>query len=108
MKLNEYQKEAEVTGVYPSERNIIYPTLGLNVEAGELADKVKKVLRDCNGEFTEEKKISIVLELGDCLWYIAILARDLGYNLEDVARLNIEKLRSRQKRGVLGGSGDNR
>lgn len=108
MKLNEYQKEAEVTAVYPSEQNIIYPALGLNGEAGEVADKVKKVLRDCNGEFTGEKKQEIALELGDVLWYVAIMARDIGYSLEQIAEFNIEKLRSRQKRGVLGGSGDNR
>ena len=108
MTLNEYQEEAEVTAVYPEERNIIYPTLGLTGEAGEVADKVKKVMRDKEWAFDDQTKIDIALELGDVLWYVSILARDLGMSLENIAEMNIGKLRSRQARGMLGGSGDHR
>lgn len=108
MTLNEYQEEAEVTAVYPEERNIIYPTLGLTGEAGEVADKVKKVMRDKEWTFDDQTKIDIALELGDVLWYVSILARDLGMSLENIAEMNIGKLRSRQARGMLGGSGDHR
>lgn len=106
MGLNDYQQEALTTAVYPNP--IIYPTLGLTGEAGEVAEKVKKVLRDNDSEFTEEKKREIVKEIGDVLWNCATLSNDLGYTLEEVARLNIEKLASRKQRGMLHGNGDNR
>lgn len=108
MTINEYQKRALETAIYPNP--IIYPTIGLVGEAGEVADKVKKVLRDKNGEFFKEPstKEEIMKEIGDVLWYCATLANDLGYSLEEVAETNIKKLSSRKKRGVLGGSGDNR
>lgn len=77
-------------------------------EAGEVADKVKKVIRDNKSQFTEEKKREIAKEIGDVLWYCAVLAHDIGFTLDEVARMNIEKLKSRQERGVLSGSGDNR
>lgn len=108
MKLNEYQEGAIETAIYGAGHRIVYPTLGLAGEAGELANKVKKVLRDNNGEFSEEIKEQIMLELSDCLWYVAALATDLGYTLEEIARENLEKLRSRKERNVIGGSGDNR
>lgn len=108
MTLNEYQQHALETAIYPDERRIIYPTLGLTGEAGEVADKVKKVIRDGHEEFTPEKKLEIVKEIGDVLWYCATLAHDLGYPLESIARMNVEKLRSRKERHLLGGSGDNR
>ena len=73
-----------------------------------MADKVKKVIRDNNSEFTSEKKAEIAKEIGDVLWYCATLANDLGYSLEEVGIMNIEKLKSRKERGVIGGSGDNR
>ena len=79
MTLNEYQQHALETAIYPDDRRIIYPTLGLTGEAGEVADKVKKVIRDAHEEFTPEKKLEIVKEIGDVLWYCATLARDLGY-----------------------------
>lgn len=107
MNLNEYQQAALETAVYPEEYRIIYPALGMNGEAGEVADKVKKVIRDY-GSFTDERKREIVKEIGDVLWYCATLANDLGYALEEVGIMNIEKLKSRKERGVLGGSGDNR
>lgn len=108
MELNEYQAAALTTAVYPEDKRIIYPALGMNGEAGEVADKVKKVIRDNEQEFTQENKLAIAYEVGDVLWYCATMAHDLGYTLEEVAKMNIHKLQSRQQRGKLGGSGDNR
>ena len=108
MDLNEYQKRALETAIYPSEAKIAYPTLGLTGEAGEVADKVKKVIRDNNGNFSKERCLEIAKEVGDVLWYIANLANDLGYTLEEIGEMNIEKLSSRKERGVLNGNGDNR
>lgn len=108
MTLNEYQKCALETAVYPEEFRVIYPTLGMTGEAGEVADKVKKVIRDNNKEFTAEKKAEIMKEIGDVLWYCATLSHDLGYTLEEVAQTNVDKLRSRKARHMIGGSGDNR
>lgn len=106
MTLNDYQQKALETAIYPIA--IIYPSLGMCGEAGEVADKVKKILRDDNSEFTPEKKAEIAKEIGDVLWYCATLANDLGYTLQQIAEMNYEKLHSRQLRGKLGGSGDNR
>lgn len=108
MKLNEYQKSALETATYPEEYQVLYPSLGLAGEAGEVADKVKKVIRDDGGVMSEEKRQAIAMEIGDVLWYCAVLAHDLGFDLSKVAEMNIKKLRSRKERGVLGGSGDNR
>jgi len=108
MTLNEYQQHALETAIYPEQSRIVYPTLGLTGEAGEVADKVKKVIRDTHGEFTPEKKQEIMKEIGDVLWYCATLSHDLGYDLEEVARTNVEKLRSRMERHRITGSGDNR
>lgn len=108
MTLNEYQQKALETAVYPQEFKIIYPSLGLTGEAGECADKVKKVIRDNGGQFTEEKRLELAKEIGDCLWYCATLANDIDYDLETIGQMNYAKLHSRQERGVLGGSGDNR
>ena len=73
-----------------------------------MADKVKKVIRDGHRRFTPEKKAEIMKEIGDVLWYCATLARDLGYDLDDVAQMNVDKLRSRMQRHLISGSGDNR
>lgn len=108
MTLNEYQKKALETAQYPREYSIIYPTLGLTGEAGEVSDKVKKVLRDHNGDFSESIKCELAKELGDVLWYIATLSHDLGYTLEKIGEMNYAKLASRKQRGVIGGNGDNR
>lgn len=108
MTLEEYQKEAQKTALYPEAYRLLYPTLGLVGEAGELANKVKKVLRDHGGKLTEEVQEALVAELGDVLWYVAQVATDLGVPLERIAQQNLTKLRSRQERGQLGGSGDNR
>lgn len=108
MTLNEYQKKALETAVYPSNYKIVYPVLEMNGEAGECADKVKKVIRDQNGEFTDEKRRELAKEIGDVLWGCAVAAHDIGYDLETIGQMNYAKLHSRQERGVLGGSGDNR
>lgn len=108
MTLNDYQQKALETAVYPEQYKIIYPALGMNGEAGEVADKVKKVLRDNDCNFTPERKVEIAKEIGDVLWYCATLANDLGYTLQEIGEMNYEKLRSRQMRHKLGGSGDNR
>ena len=108
MTLNEYQQMALETAIYPETVKVIYPALGIAGEAGECADKVKKIIRDNNGRINEEKGREIAKEIGDVLWYCATLSHDIGYTLEEVGRMNYEKLRSRQQRGVLGGSGDNR
>ena len=109
MDLNQYQKKARATAFYPNAgNNPIYPTLGLAGEAGEVAEKVKKVIRDKDGEFDQTSKDQIMLELGDVLWYIAQLSSELGFDLESVAEANISKLSSRANRGIISGEGDNR
>lgn len=108
MDFADYQKQASKTAIYPDADVIIYPSLGLVSEAGEVAGKIKKVLRDKNGMFSPEDRWAIADEVGDVLWYIAALCEDLGTPMELVARRNIDKLNSRLSRGVLGGSGDNR
>tara|TARA_B100000965_G_scaffold364427_1_gene348105 strand:- start:649 stop:978 length:330 start_codon:yes stop_codon:yes gene_type:complete len=109
MELNHYQSESRKTALYPNVGcNAIYPTLGLVGEAGEVADKVKKILRDKKGIFDEDSKDAIKLELGDVLWYISQLSSELGYELEDVANSNLQKLNSRKIRGKLKGNGDMR
>lgn len=108
MKFSDYEEDAAKTAIYPQDSKIIYPTLGLNGEAGEIAEKVKKVIRDSGGHFNVNHKAEIGKEIGDVLWYLTALAHDIGLTLEDCAAVNLEKLRNRQERGVLGGSGDNR
>ena len=109
MELNHYQSESRKTALYPDVgSNAIYPTLGLVGEAGEVADKVKKILRDKNGLFDKKSKDEIKFELGDVLWYISQLSSELGYELEEVADANLKKLKSRKNRGKIQGSGDDR
>ena len=107
MNLNHYQHKSRSTALYPNVgNNPIYPTLGLAGEAGEVADKVKKILRDKDGVFDQASKEAIKLELGDVLWYVAQLTTELGFDLDDVAQLNLDKLSSRSRRGSISGSGD--
>lgn len=109
MDLNKYQTEALKTAVYPNMgSNFPYPALGLAGEAGEVADKLKKVIRDNDGVLTDPVRDAVAKELGDVLWYVSVLAFELDYNLEEIAQNNLAKLASRQERGVLTGSGDNR
>lgn len=106
---NDYQTASEHTAIYPNKgNNVVYPTLGLNGEAGEVAEKVKKLIRDTDGVITEEFRCAIKKELGDCMWYISAMCHELGLSMEDVAMTNIEKLTSRMERNRIGGSGDNR
>lgn len=106
--MNTYQNKAVETAIYSEQMNVIYPTLGLTGEAGEVADKVKKIFRDKDGIFSINDKLEIAKEIGDVLWYCAALARDLGYTLEEIGDMNIQKLQSRKDRGKISGSGDNR
>lgn len=103
MGLNEYQKAASKTAIYKAEHSVLYPALGLAGEAGEVANKVKKMLRD--GDFDRQ---AIAAEIGDVLWYIAALSRDLNIEMQDLAMKNLEKLYGRKARGTLKGSGDTR
>lgn len=104
----DYFSKAMAMKVYGAGSAIVYPALGLNGEAGEVAEKVKKVLRDNGGVFTDEAKEEIAKELGDCLWYICALADDMGYTLNDIAQMNVDKLTSRKNRDMIHGNGDNR
>ncbi len=106
--LDMYQKVALTTAIYPREQAIIYPTLGLTGEAGEVANKVKKIIRDGSDSKDEKLVSEIKSEIGDCLWYIAVLANDFDIKLSDIASANIEKLATRKSKGTIHGSGDNR
>ena len=106
--LDMYQKVALTTAIYPREQAIIYPTLGLTGEAGEVANKVKKIIRDGSDSKDEKLVSEIKAEIGDCLWYIAVLASDFDIKLSDIASANLEKLEKRKERGTIHGSGDNR
>ena len=109
MQLSDYQRDSRATARYPDlGSNLIYPTLGLAGEAGEVAEKVKKLIRDHNGLVDEAFKHELALELGDVLWYLAQLATELGMTLDDVGQLNLQKLNSRSQRGTLQGEGDHR
>lgn len=105
----EYQKQANDFAKYPDKsKNIFYPGLGLAGEAGEVADKIKRIMRDDGGELTEERRKQIIYELGDVLWYVAALCYEIREPMANVAIKNLEKLGSRRDRGVLSGDGDDR
>lgn len=106
MNINDYQKEASTTALYKDK--LIYPTLGLCGEAGEISNKVKKILRDSGGELLPEVRNDLIKELGDVLWYVSAIATDLNVDLQEVAISNIEKLKDRMSRNKISGSGDNR
>jgi NTP pyrophosphatase (non-canonical NTP hydrolase) len=108
MDLSEYQRESRRTAEYPREAWLAYPALGLAGEAGEVAEHAKKAIRDDGGKVGEERRSALSKELGDVLWYVAQLASELDLSLDDIAKQNLEKLFSRQARGVLSGSGDDR
>lgn len=109
MELNYYQQKARETAIYPNMGNeFTYPALGLVGEAGEIANKLKKVIRDNGGVLTHSVKESVGAEIGDCLWYIAQLATEMGFDLDTLGQANLDKLASRKQRGVITGSGDNR
>lgn len=127
--MNAYQQRSRKTAIYPKVAIVekvpigettctlevvsdaigwVYPAGKLGGECGELQEKLFKILRDDGGKTSDEKREAVKKELGDILWYVAQLATEFGLTLSDVAQANIEKLESRQTRGVLGGSGDNR
>lgn len=116
MNFDEYQREAKTFAIYPVDMNIIYPSLGLCGESGEVAEKVKKWIRDdgfiktmmTNQPRMAPRTYEIEKELGDVLWYLANLATDLGLSLGAIAQLNLDKLEDRKKRNVIKGEGDDR
>jgi NTP pyrophosphatase (non-canonical NTP hydrolase) len=108
MDLSEYQRQSRRTAEYPREAWLAYPALGLAGEAGEVAEHAKKAIRDDGGTISDERRAAMAKELGDVLWYVAQLASELGLDLDEIAGQNLEKLFSRQQRGVLSGSGDDR
>ena len=106
-----YQLATSATAIYPADTEIAalsYVTLGLVGEAGEIANKVKKILRDGAGEVTPAIRKTLASEVGDVLWYLTRLADELGYSIEEIAADNLSKLLDRLNRDVLQGSGDNR
>jgi NTP pyrophosphatase (non-canonical NTP hydrolase) len=108
VELSDYQRLSRRTAEYPREAWLVYPALGLAGEAGEVAEHAKKVIRDDGGEVDPERRAAIAKELGDVLWYVAQLASELELGLDEIAEENLQKLFSRQRRGVLSGSGDDR
>lgn len=111
MNFNEYQEKASQTAIYPNKNSIVglmYCTLGMSGEAGEVSERVKKLYRDHNGIVSEDIKKDITKELGDVLWYLSGIAKELNISLDDIATTNIEKLFSRKERNVLHEEGDNR
>jgi len=108
MSFKEYQDFCKTTAIYRAEVSLLYPALGLTGEAGEVANKVKKLVRDGIENLPYDWKEQIAAEIGDVLWYCSALATDLGIPLNTIAKQNVEKLQSRLERGVLSGSGDKR
>lgn len=107
--MDEYQSRAKETAIYPNiGSNPVYPVLGLCGESGEIAEKMKKAIRDEGGVISESRRTEMIKELGDVAWYLAMIASELGVTLGEVAKANVEKLASRKQRDVLKGSGDNR
>lgn len=107
MEVKEYEQFMSTSKVYDC-LPIIYPILGMNGEAGEAAEKAKKCLRDHNGLVDDEMKHAIMKEIADVLWYVWATADDMGYTLEDVMEIGIEKVEKRQKTNTVHGNGDNR
>lgn len=110
MNFNDYQQQALTTALTSDDdfKDMMHWVLGLNGEAGEVAEKLKKIIRDKNGVISDSDKQELAKELGDVLWYLAVFANDLGVSLDKVATTNLQKLADRQQRNKLGGSGDNR
>jgi len=113
MQFNEYQEKALKTAKYPDVgNNFIYPTLALSDEAGEVAGKIKKFIRDQHkftpADLDDEDRAVLKKEIGDVLWYLAVLSQEVGLSFEEVAEGNLEKLQSRSERGTIHGSGDDR
>jgi NTP pyrophosphatase (non-canonical NTP hydrolase) len=103
---DEYQDFTETTRIY--QHKITYPALGLAGESGEVAEKVKKMLRDDEGVLTQERRAALAKEIGDVLWYCAALSADLGLSLGEIAQINVDKLTARKLNNTISGDGDNR
>lgn len=104
MNFNDYQQKAQTSAIYDEKHKVIYPMIGLTSEVGEVADKIKKNMRDGNTYSKED----IAKEMGDVLWYLSTLASDMDISLESIAETNLQKLRKRQQEGKISGSGDER
>ena len=111
LTLDMYQREAFKVAEYPgigTPEGLVYTTLGLTGEAGELANHLKKVMRDDGHEMTPERRKAMLGELGDILWYVSQCAKEMGFTMNEVGQANLEKLASRSVRGKIQGSGDHR
>jgi len=111
MHLNEFQQRASTTAIYPGQGallGILYCSLGAAGEAGEIANTVKKIIRDDDKLLTLEATDAIIKEIGDCLWYLAMIAKEINISLDYIADANLKKLHSRKERNVLHGSGNDR
>jgi NTP pyrophosphatase (non-canonical NTP hydrolase) len=109
MNFREYEKQSRKTAIYPLEYKVVYPMIGLSGEVGEVAEKIKKQIRDKKADFKDKEfKEKIQKEIGDVLWYLSNLAYDLEIDLEDAAEDNLKKLERRMKRKKLSGNGDER
>jgi NTP pyrophosphatase (non-canonical NTP hydrolase) len=111
LTLDDYQEQAVSTAVYPGKGSVAgltYATLGLVGEAGEVAEKVKKLLRDDDGVLTEDRRQALIKEIGDVCWYVSTICTELDIPLSEVALRNLDKLNDRKQRGALQGSGDDR
>lgn len=104
MNFHQYQKAAVMFAIYPRDMAIVYPALGLASEAGEVCDKIKKSMRDQH----HLDRMGVLKELGDVLWYITLVADDMGFSLNDVALENLDKLNKRKSNNTIKGSGDDR
>lgn len=110
LSFDDYQKQAIKTAINQDEdfKNLMYRTLGLVGEAGEIAEKIKKIIRDKDSKISVDDKQEIIKEMGDVLWYLQALADSLDVSFSAVAEINLDKIHSRKNRGVTRGSGDNR
>jgi NTP pyrophosphatase (non-canonical NTP hydrolase) len=108
LEFSDYQKQAASTAIYPESEAVFYPCMGLAGEAGEVAGKASKIMRDKNRVICDDDRVALLKEVGDVLWFCAQVCTDLRANMSDVAQMNLNKLNSRLQRGVLGGSGDDR
>ena len=110
MTFKEYDDFVKTTAIYPEDKKVIYPAFGLAGEVGEIMEKLKKIMRGGGDvqNMDNNNKEELKKEIGDVLWYLSAISRDLGFELEDVANRNLEKLSSRKDRGVIQGEGDNR
>lgn len=108
MDFKAYQNFADTTRIYPEDMKIIYPCLGISGEVGEVCEKIKKIYRDKNGQFSEHDKDEICREIGDVLWYLSALCTDLNRDFNDIAFKNTQKIYERKNQNKLNGNGDYR